>query len=246
MFVVSELLKKHGVKGLFSDRAGGVSPKPFESLNLGLDIGDSEVYVKQNLDILCEKSGVTMPHQARQVHGSVVLHCFGRGKLHEQNADILIASERGVSVAVRTADCVPLLLADFQSGVVCAAHAGWKGTVQNVAGVAVQSMVKLGSNVKDIVASVGPCIHECCFEISDDVAEKIQGASSFKVIREESGKFFADLPQANVSQLLDAGVHQSHIENSCGCSSCNVSPDYFSYRRDHGLTGRQLSIVMLP
>ena len=92
-----------------------------------------EEKLAHNIQLLCYQTRISTPHQVIQVHKAEVLHCSGLGHVHQQEADILLANERGVALAVRTADCVPILLADQQAGIIAAVHAGWKGTEAQVA-----------------------------------------------------------------------------------------------------------------
>jgi len=245
MFTTSKLLASHGVRAVFSDRYGGVSNPPFDSLNLGLGLGDLSEHVHANLTLLCHYADLTVPHQAQQVHGVKVLYCQGVGQIHDVQADILIATEKGVPLAVRTADCVPILLADTQAKVVAAVHAGWKGTVAQVVQVAVREMCKVGAKPEHILASLGPSIADCCFEVNADMATTLNASCDEIVSKRVGQKHFANLMQTNVAQLLMLGLQHKNIECSKSCTVCHTSPQYFSYRRDKGETGRQLSVMML-
>ena len=245
MFYTSPLMARHGIQAVFSDRQGGVSKGAFESLNLGFGLGDEDAHVRHNLHMLCQMAGMPSPHQARQVHGTQVLVCSGASKHHEQDADILIAREQGVALAVRTADCLPVLLADKQAGVIAAVHAGWRGTVARIVEQALARMLAYGAEVERIQASLGPYIAPCCFAVSDDVAEQLCDACSQNVTLHQDGKTYADLAKANHVQLLSFGVNTENIELSRHCTACCKQPGFFSYRRDKGKTGRQLSMICL-
>ena len=144
-FMRSELFHAHGINAVFSQRAGGVSSAPFDSLNLGLGLGDSDEHVRVNLAHLCSDAGFPVPHRSVQTHGTNVLLCRGDGTQHTSEADILITSSPLSAVAVRTADCLPILLADRESGIAAAVHAGWRGTAQSVVQKAVDAMQQLGA-----------------------------------------------------------------------------------------------------
>ncbi|HID37136.1 MAG TPA: peptidoglycan editing factor PgeF [Ghiorsea sp.] len=246
MFSSSELMGKHGVKAVFSDRQGGVSEGMFSSLNLGEHLGDDAAHVAENLATLCQQTSIPIPHQAEQVHGIEILYCQGAGKMHQSQADILIATETQVTLAVRTADCLPILLADIEAGVVAAVHAGWRGTVQHVVGVAVDAMCDKGAKHERILASLGPSIGRCCFEVSADIAASLSQSCGADVRSDKEGKVFADLSKTNQYQLRNKGLSASSIDVSQVCTYCNLQPHYFSYRRDCGKTGRQLAMVTLP
>lgn len=236
MFDASRLLKEYGVQAVFTNREGGYDA------DFSLD---DEVSLARNIQKLCQQTGFVVPHQVLQVHATELFHCSGSGYVHEQEADILLATEHGIGLAVRTADCLPILLADKQAGVIAAVHAGWKGTVAHAAEKAVAAMCSRGASLERIVASLGPRIGPCCFEVSDDVAEKLDDACQHHVSICRGDTYFTDLAQANHFQLCHAGVLPAHIEVSSHCTACHIAPSYYSYRRDEGATGRQLSMIML-
>ncbi|MDQ6988838.1 MAG: peptidoglycan editing factor PgeF [Mariprofundaceae bacterium] len=245
MFNRSPLMEKHGVKVVLSDRDGGCSLPPFDTLNLGIALGDTDENVLENMQRLCQSSGLTLPHQAQQVHGISLLHCFGRGEQHETDADILLATEKHVPLAIRTADCLPILLADPEAQVIAAVHAGWRGTVAEIAKVAVSAMLEKGAKAERIMASLGACIGMCCFEVSLDIQQRLLAVAHAEAVRQRDGKAYADLGLANQYQLLASGLLPQHIEATPHCTACQQKPAYFSYRRDAGQTGRQLSIIVL-
>jgi len=245
-FIRSPLLARHGVSGLFTLRGGGVSPVPFDSQNFGYGLGDQAAHIDKNLAMLVKEAALYgRPHQAVQVHQAGTLLCSGVGVEHKQHADILLCSEPNTPLAVRSADCLPILLADPQSGIIAAAHAGWRGTVAQVAGKAVSEMQRLGAKAERIVASLGPCIGPCCFEIGTDAAERLagccEGADHFITGNQTP---HGDLWAINQLQLLQHGLKESHIELTKQCTSCNAE-QFFSYRRDAGRTGRHLAVVAL-
>jgi len=161
-----------------------------------------------------------------------------------------LLSQDGSPVAVRVADCTPILLADPETGHCAAVHAGWRGTAKQAVIHAVQALQKTGGYPTQMIASIGPCIGSCCFEIGDDAAGQLQDCVKHGVkhcIR-KNGRMFADLPGINVAQLLQAGLLPEHIEQQPGgkrlCTCCDAT-HFFSYRRDGKLSGRHLAIVAL-
>lgn len=244
-FQKSRLLSEHGFVGLFSLRTGGVSTPPFDTLNLGMNLGDCPENVTRNLSILIDQAGLNdRPHQATQVHGTEVLMCHGAGRNHGRKADILLSTELDRTVAVRTADCVPILLADPETGIVAAVHAGWRGTVQNAAGRAVEEMCKRGARAKKILAALGPSIGPCCFAINKDVWMSLKHLCGSK---EGNGlhPYAVDLAAINMTQLSKAGVLTRHMERFHMCTHCQPGL-FFSHRRNGGRTGRHLAIVGRP
>lgn len=244
--IVSPMLSALGITALFTTRHGGNSNTPFDSLNLGHDIGDDESAVTANMGKLIETAMLpSAPHQTRQVHGANHLHCSGSGRIHETEADILIASEPGCPVAVRTADCLPLLLADPVNGVIAAVHAGWRGTVQQVAARTVEKMAGLGAAIDSIHASLGPCIGPCCFEIGEDTADQLASCSGDTASAiSRNGRITADLAALNAMQLNECGIPDRRIETLGLCTSCHPER-FYSYRRDNGKTGRHLAVVAM-
>ncbi|MDX8404299.1 MAG: peptidoglycan editing factor PgeF [Mariprofundaceae bacterium] len=247
----SELFRSLGITAFFSERQGGVSQPPFDSLNFGYHLANDEhsdeYSISVNMKRLMAHTGLTSPpHQTTQEHGIGHIICSGNGHIHKTSADILISSEGGCPVAVRTADCLPILLADPVNRIIAAVHAGWRGTAKQVVANAIKVMEKQGANVQNIHASLGPCIGSCCFEIDEACATQLISGSpnaSDAIIRKE--KPYADLTAINIMQLQKIGVSHQHIESNDACTCCN--PDrFYSYRRDHGNTGRHLGVVVLP
>jgi YfiH family protein len=187
-----------------------------------------------------------------QVHGVdlLVIDSPNPDFLHFQRleCDGIITNQPEVMIAVTVADCVPVLLLDPVKKVVAALHAGWKGTAGNIAGKGVEAMVSLfDSEPSIILAAVGPAISPCCYEVDAPVMEAFQAQSGgYDRFTKPSGdgKWRLDMPAAIVAQLMDVGVAGKNIETSDHCVSC--TPElFFSYRRDHGDTGRQMGFIML-
>jgi len=244
----SALLANHGITGIFTLRHGGISPPPFDSQNFGAGLGDSDSNIAQNLLRLKHHAALSsLPHQAMQVHQTGILWCKGRGKTHTSHADVLLANQAATAVAVRTADCLPILLADPEQGIVAAVHAGWRGTAAGVVQQAIHAMQTHGAKPGDILASLGPCIGHCCFSTGHDtataLANSITGAT--KYISHQPAEIHADLREINRLQLQSCGIIDVHIEASDTCTACDAER-FFSFRRDAQLAGRQLAVVAVP
>jgi|UPI000374F40D hypothetical protein len=245
MFCHSSLLDAYGFHALFSERHGGVSEAPFDSLNLGYGVGDVDTHVAENMQRLCHASGVPIPHCANQVHGVAVLDCSGAGKHHAIAADALITQSKQTAVAVRTADCVPILLADPYSGIVAAVHAGWRGTAQSIVTRCCEAMCRRGARRELILASIGPAIGACCFAIQNDVYQALAKAipdQQHEGLLQAEATLRADLAAINRRQLQCWGMDDARIEMLSPCTACHPER-FFSYRRDDGVTGRQLAII---
>jgi hypothetical protein len=163
--------------------------------------------------------------QVSQVHGAraVVAPCE-----RTEEADAIVATTAETAVGVRVADCVPILLADTKTGAVAAVHAGWRGVALNV----IASAMKLHALAFDL-AAIGPCIGVCCFEIGDDVIDKLSPH-----VKDRHG----DLRAAVRAQLVASGLQNAHIEDVAGCTRCDATR-FFSYRRDGEASGRHLAVI---
>jgi hypothetical protein len=254
--LVSKLLSKAGFRHGFSTRAGGVSPAPFEAFDFAL-LRDPDA-LRENQRRLAEEVGFDPArlHQTMQVHGASVVVANGDPvSLVKREADALVAEpQSGDAVAVRVADCVPVLVADPASGRVAAIHAGWRGVVGGVIDAAVRMMVegRGAGATSGFVAAIGPCIGACCFEVGADVAEQIAKASDPSVVarRDEArGKAFVDLRRAVRSQLRGLGLSDASIDDvpsaeiHVGCTRCDAAR-FYSYRRDGDRSGRLVGVIV--
>jgi len=209
-FIRSQLLSRHGITGIFSLRSGGVSPAPFDSLNFGADLGDSDNNITQNMHRLIESAALpSTPHQAIQVHKCNLLWCSGQGETHQLQADILLTDQIDTAVCVRVADCLPILLADPESGLIAAVHAGWRGTAASVVKKAIGVMLEHGAKPKNLLASLGPCIGPCCFEIGSETAAALaRSATHAAHFMVHTPDTHADLAEINRLQLLESGLDE--------------------------------------
>ena len=243
----SALLNSYGVLHAFSTRRGGVSKGEFTSLNLGRALGDDERCVDANLQIFCDDLGVAREclHAQKQVHGDRV-RTVAETQTAEDTAsvegDALIALVAGVAVAIRTADCVPVLLAHPQSGAVAAVHVGWRGAV---AGIVPKTIASMNAPAMEILCAIGPHIRVESFEIGEEVAAEIDRAAhpTFAVLRRAGLKPHGDLSALVIAQSVRAGLLSSHVDDLGECTF-EGSATYFSHRRDQGKTGRQLSAIV--
>ncbi len=232
----------HGVTAVFGSRHGGHSPPPHASLNLAFDIGDSPANVERNIRRFCAITGMPRPHTCQQVHGVRMLWCQGPGRQHRSPADALLSRQPGCALAVRTADCVPILLAQPATGVVAAVHAGWRGTAAGIVRRCCQRMLGEGGAADTLLASIGPGVGACCFTVGADVASMLR-ASVDGALDFPDGR--PDLWEINRWQLRMLGVPEARIEVHRHCTSCLVDR-YFSHRREGGRTGRQWSAIRVP
>ena len=231
-------------------RRGGVSPQPWNSLNLGGSVGDDPHNVAANRVRVFEAMGrpPASIHDVWLVHGVDVVHARAARPLeeHPTRADIIFTDNPEVSLFMRFADCVPLLFHDPKKGVIGIAHAGWMGTLQGVAGTAIRSMqAQYGSNPADVTVGIGPSIGVDHYEVGDEVFDKFNKshpASVEQIFQRRDGQLYLDLWTANALQLRAAGVEYIQI---CGlCTACSLS-DWYSHRAEKGKTGRFGALMAL-
>ncbi len=208
----------------------------------------------QEWEAVAEEIGVPLPHVLllRQVHGAVVV--IGRRPERQHpwappEADAIVSAESDTAVGVRVADCAPVLLADRRTGVVAAAHAGWRGTAKGAAAAAVAALgQEFGSAPSDLVAAIGPCLGPCCGEVGEEVVEAFRSAGHGAEAlgrwfsRGPSGRPHVDLWTANGDQLVSAGIpaDQVHVARLCTRTHGGV---LHSYRLDGQNAGRMLAAI---
>jgi YfiH family protein len=222
-------------------RHGGSSRPPYATLNLGHAVGDDPQTVAANHDRVFQalRIGADCVVECHLVHGNGirVVTTQDRGQWLGR-ADGLVTGDAGVFLSMRFADCMPILLNDPRRGAVGVVHAGWRGTLKNVAGAAVQTMVNvLGCAARDLTAVIGPSIGPCCYQVGPDVIAAVETAfgNGDGLLRRSAGRATFDLWQANKQQLLAAGVGQ--VLNMELCTACHVH-QFFSHRGEGGRTGR--------
>ncbi len=246
-FIRSKILANHGFTGIFTLRQGGISSAPFDEQNFGNGLGDPDSNIEHNLHRLIKAAALpSKPHQAIQVHQTDLLWCNGQGYMHQQYADILISNQAHTAVAVRVADCLPVLLADPKTEMIAAVHAGWRGTAAGIVKHAIQSMLDHGVKRKNLLAVLGPCIGPCCFAIGNETAtalKKSTGGAVNCIFR--TADIHADLLEINRLQLIESGLTGAHIETITACTVCDPGR-FFSFRRDGKLAGRHLAVVATP
>jgi YfiH family protein len=224
-----------------STRHGGVSTGPYESLNLGGSTQDLPENVLENNRRFFQSLNVSFDRVAKshQVHGDAILEVTEPGRY--EGYDALITNLPDVQLAVTIADCTPVLIFDPITRAVAAIHAGWRGTVAQIVRKTVERMAHTyGTRAEDCLAYIGTCIDECSFEVGEEVATHFD--LPYKRWDDQRSKFFVYLKKANRDQLLNAGLSEERIEVSA-LSTFNNNDEYFSYRREKGLTGRMLATI---
>jgi YfiH family protein len=255
-FLSSPLLGECGfVRHAFSTRQGGVSEAPFGSLNLGEAEGEEPECVRENrrrFFAAAEMSPVRVA-EVRQVHGTDVIAAeeiaagapAGAGAAAHA-ADGIMTDEPGVFLAVQTADCVPVLLADPEKRAVAAVHAGRRGTEAGVITSAVLGMKeRYGTRAEDLIVALGPGISGKCYEVGEDCIPPFRRRyPKWKefCIPIGGGQWLLDLPEAVRRQLVASGVREERIGTAPHCTF-SESARFFSYRRDGAPTGRLLAAI---
>ena len=232
-----------GAHFAFTDRWGGVSAVPYEELNLGGAVGDDPGAVRTNRELAAKSLGLDpdLVVWMNQVHGADVAVVEGPwGASDIPSVDAVVTARRGLALAVLTADCTPVLLADPVAGIAGAAHAGRPGMVAGVVPAAVRAMVELGADPARIVARTGPAVCGRCYEVPADMRADVAAVEPAAYAETSWGTPAVDVTAGALAQLDRLGVRDR--EQSPVCT--RESDDHFSYRRDR-ITGRLASYVWL-
>lgn len=250
-----EVIRADLLEGLphgFFGRRGGVSRGIVSGLNTGFGAGDDPAAVAENRQ---RAAGALLPGAAmvsvHQVHSpDCVTVREPWGDADRPQADALVTARPGVLLAIVTADCAPVLLADREAGVVGAAHAGWKGAIGGVTDRTIAAMQALGARPERIAAAIGPCIGQASYEVDEIfrsrfIADDSANARFFASGR--AGHWHFDLPAYVAGRLAAAGVGDIQ---SLGLDTYSAPDRFFSYRRSthrgEPNYGRQLSLIGLP
>lgn len=226
-----------------STRHGGISPVPYQSLNLGFNTDDVFERTEENRRLFFSALGVDPARVAssHQCHGTELLMATAPGRF--DGYDALVTAVPGLVVAVSIADCVPVLIYDADKRVVAAIHAGWRGTAGGIVGKTLQAMQQqFGTHPDHCFAYVGTCIDATSFEVGPEVAAAFD--APFVAAGNQPGKFLVDLKAANARQLTNFGISVEQIGIS-PYSTVLHNADYFSHRAEGGQTGRMLAVIGL-
>lgn len=237
---------KHGI----FTRHGGVSPAPWQGLNLGGTVGDAPAAVQENNrrmlhSLSLQDSAVCT---VWQVHGvdTVIANSPAPSRKWLNRADAMVTAQRGTTLSMRFADCVPILLYDPHAEVVGMVHAGWRGTLEGAQLSAVQTMVEaFGCLPANIQAGIGPSIGPDCYQVGEEVvaaAQELFPSLEGIIRRAEDGSAYLNLWEANRRLLQQAGLEQ--IEVAAICTATNTA-EFFSHRAEQGKTGRFGALIAL-
>jgi polyphenol oxidase len=231
-----------GALGGFSSRAGGSSEPPYDSLNLGLSIGDEPAVVQANRGALAAACGLTGPGLTwmRQVHGRDVWYAGSDPAAPPEPVDAMFTDRPGQALCVLVADCAPVLLADPRARIVGAAHAGREGLAAGVVPALVSAMTAAGASPARMRAVIGPAICGGCYEVPAELQARVANLVPAAACSTATGTCGLDLVAGLRAQLAAARVASIGADGRC----TRESPDLYSYRRD-GRTGRFAGLVWL-
>jgi YfiH family protein len=247
VYYASPLLARRGVPHAFATRVGGVSPPPFDSLNLG---NPSDGHARDDWDRIHENyrrlhAAISWTGRERvwvhQVHGGEVAQvCCDGAFTSGAAADAIVGDDPQRLLAVRVADCVPVLVATDDGRRVAAIHAGWRGVV---AGIVSRAIANLPAPAA-LVAAIGPCIGKTAFEVGPEVLDAFNGEFEREapLERDPSGKGRVDLREAVRLQLIRAGLSPERIDTTDRCTHRDAD-EFYSHRRERGVTGRMAAVI---
>ena len=258
-YFIFDSFRENGIKhGIFT-RKGGVSPHPWNSLNVGGTVGDDQERVSKNRDSIFRTLGLDTrsSFDVWQVHSKKIV-CAKSPRNPQTDilkADAILTNVPGVTLFMRFADCVPIYFFDPVQRVIGIAHAGWKGTLDNIAKETLQAMQEnYDSQPSEIFTAIGPSIAAHHYEIGPDVIELVEDCygsdvdnflinqDNFDADVKTNSKPKFDLQKANHHNLLSAGV--TNVEISSECTACNLD-DWYSHRSENGKTGRFGALITL-
>lgn len=240
-FITPDWPAPDNVQALMTTRDGGVSPPPYDSLNLGAHVGDSVEHVERNREIVSQRLALpNRPKWLNQTHSTTAVSstdavCEG---------DACFTDRDGKVCVVMTADCLPLLVCNRQGTEVAAIHAGWRGLH---AGVIESTINRLNSNPAELMVWLGAAIGPQQFEVGEEVrmqfVEKDAATSQAFTPSDSAGHWLADIFQLARVRLKRLGVHGSNIYGGGHCTYSDAQ-QFFSYRRD-GVTGRMAALIWM-
>src|SRR5262245_24212565 len=243
--IVCRPLEEAGFLNAFSTRPGGRSAMPAGDLNLAYN-EDTPSNVEENRRLFLRAAGLpSWPIvTARQTHSADVIEVPATVQA-EREADALFTRSPGALLAVKTADCVPILVGDPSTGFSCGIHAGWRGAAAGVIGAAISAVKQAGADPDAMIAAIGPAACARCFEVGAEVAEKFRASGHEGAVSRQNGGLHLDLEDVCGRQLTAAGIRPARIYNSGRCT-IHESSLFFSHRQEGKLgrpVGRMISVV---
>lgn len=230
----------------FSTRLGGVSKEPhLAEMNLGKNLGDDPLAVEENYRRMASAIGFDPCSIVftNQIHSATVL-TVGKADIGKTyDCDGFVTGEKGVTLAVRTADCVPIIFYDGKAEVIGAVHAGWRGTVDRIQQNCIKAMCELGACPEKITVLIGACIHKCCYKVGEDFRNTLYEKLGCDMTdRYVSADMYADLVGLNRALLEEVGVKNITASPDCTCCKSDL---YFSHRASKGKRGVMSAFISL-
>lgn len=242
-----------GLTCAMSTRVGGVSKKPYDTLNFSQAREQSQESFEQNMQRFSDsvgfnyKNAIANNYEHAANLKRAAIKDAGRGVVKEklsEYCDGLYTDVSDLPLITFHADCAPLFFYDPQRKAIAVCHAGWKGVSQHIIKNAVKSLTDMGSDADQILAAVGPCISANHFEVQQDVSSVFEETFGSCVLVQKDSRMFIDLPKACVIDMVEAGIVPSNITLSDLCTYENERL-FFSHRRDNGKTGAMAAVMQL-
>lgn len=255
-YTFPRLDRQSGQRHAFSTRIGGVSTGDTSSMNFSFTLDKSADAVTENFCIFSKAVGfdsqkLVLSHQTHTTNlRQITEEDFGKGIWRQRDytdVDGLVTNVKGAVLVTQYADCTPLLFFDPVKKVVATSHAGWRGTVGEIGKKTIELMCQsYGSLPSDIIAAIGPCIAECCYEVDDPVIDRIKELSylDFGLCYTEKGygKYMLNLREVNRQILINAGLLPENIDVADLCTCCN-SDIFHSHRKTAGKRGTLAAFI---
>ena len=253
MITASELNANTNIKHGFFTRRDGVSHGVFRGLNCGYGSGDTPAHIDQNRSVAMAKLGLSRQNlnTVYQIHSAdVVVAQKAWARDDRPKADAIVTNQPGLAVGIMTADCTPVLFSDPNAGIVGAAHAGWRGAIGGVLAATVEKIEEMGGDRSQVIAVVGPCIHQSSYEVGPDFhtsfLQENPANERYFVPSEKARHQLFDLPGFVLTKLADLGL--AVVQDVSEDTYANEDR-FFSYRRSTHRKetdyGRGLSAIVL-
>ena len=244
----SKLSDISGVKHGFFGRKGGVSTGIYESLNIGKGSDDDAQNIRDNRDRIRNALGAEKLLSCFQVHSAKVVTVTEPWHTRPQ-ADAMVTKVPGLALCVLSADCVPVLFADAEAGIIGAAHAGWKGAIAGVCEATLDAMETIGASRENITAAIGPAIQQASYEVGPEFRDTFVGDQEWTDRLFVAGK--DDRSHFDLTGYVEAVLSEQGIAaiDNLGLDTCALEEDYFSNRRRNNRGepdyGRNGSVIVL-
>ncbi|TLS35255.1 peptidoglycan editing factor PgeF [Pseudalkalibacillus caeni] len=257
-YELTEWVSENKLVAGITTRKNGYSDAPYTELNMGLHVGDKHEHVLKNREHLADLLSFRLDHWviSEQVHGGNIQKVGKKERGNgARNLDTVIPSVDGlytnepeVMLGAFYADCVPIFFYSPDYSYVGIAHAGWRGTTENIAGNMVNAWKKEGVPADRVYAVIGPSIGSCCYEVDQNVSDAVRNVlrnqEPFPFTEHMPGKFMLDLKEANRLILANNGIPEDQIFVTEYCTGCQTDI-FYSHRNEGGKTGRMLSFIGL-